>query len=302
MAKHVHLWQTRDGWVTVKPNGPEKKGAHVKIGEGGRIEAGMGGKFNGQKLGEIRKSFTGPQSHQAKPYSEPVDKPEPKSQNAEQGATKPATTAKGSAMTTKPAHSISTEKTWGIEHWDKNISSDGNVIRLNGLAAVKAARMAGFNPGLNGSGGIIAGKSLEEVKGKIAEVVQKEADKSQKFAQANEANNAALRAAAASRVYLNVPFAEKEKAKAAGAKWDADKKKWYAPTPEAAQKLAKWSATPAPAPAASSSGGTLAELKAKAAAYRRDMLEGGGGFNPFESQIRELEAKQKSEFEKRNGS
>lgn len=30
-------------------------------------------------------------------------------------------------------------------------------------------------------------------------------------------------------VYLNVPFADKEKAKAKGAKWDAMKKKWYAP-------------------------------------------------------------------------
>lgn len=29
--------------------------------------------------------------------------------------------------------------------------------------------------------------------------------------------------------YLNVPFADKEKAKAKGAKWDATKKKWYAP-------------------------------------------------------------------------
>jgi hypothetical protein len=29
--------------------------------------------------------------------------------------------------------------------------------------------------------------------------------------------------------YLNVSFADKEKAKSKGAKWDADKKKWYAP-------------------------------------------------------------------------
>ncbi len=30
-------------------------------------------------------------------------------------------------------------------------------------------------------------------------------------------------------VYLNVPFADKDKAKAKGARWDATKKKWYAP-------------------------------------------------------------------------
>jgi ribonuclease HI len=29
------------------------------------------------------------------------------------------------------------------------------------------------------------------------------------------------------RVYLNVPYSEKDKAKAKGAKWDAEKKKWY---------------------------------------------------------------------------
>lgn len=34
---------------------------------------------------------------------------------------------------------------------------------------------------------------------------------------------------AESRIYLNVPFAEKDAAKALGARWDADNKKWYAP-------------------------------------------------------------------------
>ncbi|MCA1326843.1 DUF5710 domain-containing protein [Herbaspirillum sp. alder98] len=30
-------------------------------------------------------------------------------------------------------------------------------------------------------------------------------------------------------MYLNVPFADKDKAKSKGARWDATKKKWYAP-------------------------------------------------------------------------
>lgn len=46
----------QDGWITVKPNGPDAKGAHVEIGENGEIKAGMGGKFNGQKIGDIKKS------------------------------------------------------------------------------------------------------------------------------------------------------------------------------------------------------------------------------------------------------
>lgn len=79
MNKYDHTLITRlvsqamdaDKWITVKPNGAEHKGAHVKVGEGGEIKAGMGGKFNGQKIGEVRKNFTGPKSHEAKPYKEP---------------------------------------------------------------------------------------------------------------------------------------------------------------------------------------------------------------------------------------
>ncbi|MFI3136422.1 MAG: DUF5710 domain-containing protein, partial [Methylococcaceae bacterium] len=30
-----------------------------------------------------------------------------------------------------------------------------------------------------------------------------------------------------SKIYLNVPFAQKDEAKALGARWDAAQKKWY---------------------------------------------------------------------------
>lgn len=46
-------------WITVKPNGPEGKGAHVELDESGRVTKGMGGKFNGTKINEVRKSFVG---------------------------------------------------------------------------------------------------------------------------------------------------------------------------------------------------------------------------------------------------
>lgn len=52
-----------DKWITVKPNGSENKGAHVKIdNETGEVKAGMGGKFNGQRISEVRKDFTGPKT------------------------------------------------------------------------------------------------------------------------------------------------------------------------------------------------------------------------------------------------
>lgn len=50
------------------------------------------------------------------------------------------------------------------------------------------------------------------------------------------------------RVYINVPFAEKEQAKGLGAKWDKGRKSWYVPEglgPNAAEKqFKKWMAVP----------------------------------------------------------
>lgn len=54
-----------DKWITVKPNGENAKGRPVLLGENGEIKAGMGGKFNGQRISEARKSFTGPRITQA---------------------------------------------------------------------------------------------------------------------------------------------------------------------------------------------------------------------------------------------
>lgn len=42
------------------------------------------------------------------------------------------------------------------------------------------------------------------------------------------------------RVYIDVPFEEKEEAKKLGAKWDPEKKKWYIPERKDADKFAKW--------------------------------------------------------------
>lgn len=53
-----------DKWITVKPNGAKGKGSPVKIDDEGRIVAGMGGKFKGEKINEIRKSFNGPKTPQ----------------------------------------------------------------------------------------------------------------------------------------------------------------------------------------------------------------------------------------------
>jgi len=43
-----------------------------------------------------------------------------------------------------------------------------------------------------------------------------------------------------SKTYLNVPYAEKDQAKALGAKWDASIKKWYAPAGVDISQFGKW--------------------------------------------------------------
>ncbi len=45
------------------------------------------------------------------------------------------------------------------------------------------------------------------------------------------------------REWLDVPFAEKDQAKAAGARWDQPARRWYAPRPRMAE-LARWAARP----------------------------------------------------------
>lgn len=49
-------------WITIKPNGPSKKGKAVEIDDEGRVVKGMGGKFKGEKINEVRKDFTGPKT------------------------------------------------------------------------------------------------------------------------------------------------------------------------------------------------------------------------------------------------
>jgi hypothetical protein len=45
---------------------------------------------------------------------------------------------------------------------------------------------------------------------------------------------------ATSKIYLNVPFTQKDAVKALGAKWDATKKKWYVPANMDGAVFAQW--------------------------------------------------------------
>lgn len=45
-----------------------------------------------------------------------------------------------------------------------------------------------------------------------------------------------------SKIYLNVPFAQKDEAKALGARWDAVEKKWFVPADKDVTLFARWQA------------------------------------------------------------
>lgn len=44
----------------------------------------------------------------------------------------------------------------------------------------------------------------------------------------------------AERIYLQVPYVEKDTAKSLGARWDPQKKQWYVPSNYDVQKVEKW--------------------------------------------------------------
>lgn len=55
------LWDSlmrlaKDGWITIKPNGRRNKGQPVLLGENGEILGGMGGKFNGLKMKDVKEA------------------------------------------------------------------------------------------------------------------------------------------------------------------------------------------------------------------------------------------------------
>ena len=54
-----------------------------------------------------------------------------------------------------------------------------------------------------------------------------------------------------SKTYLNVPFAQKDAAKALGAKWDATNKLWYVPADKDIALFSQWQVQSAPSASSS---------------------------------------------------
>lgn len=191
-------------WITVHPNGAGTKGTPVQISENGTVLAGMGGKFNGKKLGELKGGST----------SAPLT---PEQRND---------IARSEQMFQKYG-----EKGEGARGRFKEAARAGKFDHLHNeyteqLAASKAAHEAEQKAKQTAKNEAWKSKNLP----KLAEAKRKreEAAKEERAKKLESAKRyAEATAPGVTKTYLNVPFHMKEQAKAAGAFWDPDRKKWF---------------------------------------------------------------------------
>jgi hypothetical protein len=88
-----------------------------------------------------------------------------------------------------------------------------------------------------------------------------------------------------SKTYLNVPYAQKDEAKALGAKWDASNKKWYVPDSLDITLFEKWNTEALPSvtnKAKSPSSGNKSPLDAITRAKDKNFVAYNGNQPPWE--------------------
>jgi hypothetical protein len=81
--------------------------------------------------------------------------------------------------------------------------------------------------------------------------------------------------------FLNVPYAEKDDARALGARWNPGRKRWYVPAGVPLEPFEKWLAKDGAAAAGGSSGGRKDSAAAKPA-VGANYVELAHDCNPFE--------------------
>ena len=139
-------------WITVKPNGAENKGSPVKIDESGRIEAGMGGKFNGEKINEVRKSFVGAKTP-SKEHLAAVAKP--KSEK------KPPAKVKLKETHIQIKEPIKAEKSIFGGYWVEGMPENSSIDRND--VTVKNGHIVGVRKGLEQAMSRELGRNIETV-------------------------------------------------------------------------------------------------------------------------------------------
>lgn len=258
------ITQDADKWITVKPNGAENKGSHVKIDEAtGEVKAGMGGKFTGQRISEVRKDFTGPKT--PKGYKKPEYTP----QRTAIGAIKiddeyirhieqrgddlkkewdNARTAWMSALRernnnpTKENDEKANKLEQAYQDADRKMYANNTHLERAKKLLDEVFPAAGGQEKYDE----LFSQYLEQAKIAGAENPQSKygvpVDWLKK--QLSKKTDSAASTKNESKKYLNVSYAEKDKAKSAGARWDPSARKWYwdkrkGDMPEALSKYAK---------------------------------------------------------------
>lgn len=138
-------------WITVKPNGEDGKGAHVEIDGSGRITKGMGGKFNGTKISEVRKSFVGAKT----PSQEQLNKSNQKTKK------KPSTKINLKETHIQIKEPIKAEKSifggYRVDGMPDNASIDKSLV------TVKNGHIVGVKKGLEQELAKLTGQNVEAV-------------------------------------------------------------------------------------------------------------------------------------------
>lgn len=272
-----------DKWITVKPNGLKHKGKPVKIDDEGRIVAGMGGKFNGDKISEIRKNFTGAKTpkrevlernkESAKPISKLKAQIEQRKANEATEKTEPKVQKSFPQQIRDLVSKYKKPKDGGynFSNVDEKTAIDfaktieKNQRRISAYQA-KGGRMrdelvdiahfswqresfdARQNIGIQNleryvQSGLIEPVDENRYKYKLTEngaLLVREAEGIARTKLSQKPDTPKVQKQKAT--YLNVPYANKDEAKALGARWDRMKKQWYMPkgkeVPEALKQYA----------------------------------------------------------------
>jgi hypothetical protein len=181
-----------DKWITVKPNGPNNKGQPALIGGNGEIKAGMGGKFNGEKISEVRKDFTGAKTPkglkesmetEAKSYSE----------------------SNSSSSSSSESNEPPKNPDWFQKELDKNPNAHWNGQIYNGKK--------------KGQYRIFLGKKSIE----FGEQQKNDLEQSKKEYQEY------MSGVKSESTFTKIPYDMKDDAREDGAKWDSHSKRWYFP-------------------------------------------------------------------------
>ncbi len=152
LSKARRLLAMDSRWITVKPNGAENKGSPVKIDESGRIEAGMGGKFNGEKINEVRKSFVGAKTP-SKEHLAAVAKP--------QSEKKPTAKVKLKETHIQIKEPIKAEKSIFGGYWVEGMPENSSIDRND--VTVKNGHIVGVRKGLEQAMSRELGRTIETV-------------------------------------------------------------------------------------------------------------------------------------------